>query len=378
MHVPPDMIYMDHAATTYPHGDVVDAMQPYLDTHYRNPSARYASEEATAVAEARQSVAALLGAEPGTVVFTGGGSEADNLALKGVVDATDGDHVVTTTIEHSAVVETCDWLEDRGADVTRVAPGEDGRVDPADVEDAVRPDTVIVSVMHANNETGVVQPLEAIGDIADEHGVLFHSDTVQSAGKVPVDVDELGLDLASLSAHKFYGPNGVGALYVRDGVELEPLIHGGGQEHGLRSGTENVAGLVGMGTAADLARGDLAERRDRLAGLRDELVATVREFADVELMGHPEHRLPGYAMLCFPGHTSVELIDALAERDVAVSGGSACHAGDPSPSRVLVEMGLDPDLARGAVRFSMGRETTRDAVDRVVDALREILRETAA
>lgn len=372
------MIYMDHAATTYPHEDVIEAMQPYLDMHHRNPSARYTSTEAGAVTDARQSVADLLGASPEQIVFTGGGSEADNLALKGVIDAIDGDHVVTTTIEHSAIIETCDWLEDHGVEVTRVPPGRDGRVDPADIEDAIQPDTAIVSVMHANNETGVIQPLDAIGDITDDHGVLFHSDTVQSAGKIPVDVDDLELDLASLSAHKFYGPNGVGALFVRDSVDIEPLIHGGGQEHGLRSGTENVAGLVAMGKAAELALADMDDRRDRVTALRDEFVATVQELADAELMGHLTQRLPGYAMLCFPGRTSAKLVDALAERDIAVSGGSACHAGDPSPSRVLVEMGVNPNLATGAVRFSMGRETTRDDVEDVIDALRTVLNEIPA
>jgi cysteine desulfurase len=372
------MIYMDHAATTYPHEDVIEAMQPYLETHTFNPSASYASEEAAAVANARESVADLLGADPGHIVFTGGGSEADNLAIKGVVDAVDGDHVVTTTIEHSAVIETADWLENHGVSVTRVSPGPDGRVDPDDIEDAIRLDTVIVSVMHANNETGVIQPLEAIGQITDEYDVYFHSDTVQSAGKIPVDVDDLGLDLASLSAHKFYGPNGVGALYVRDGVDIEPLIHGGGQEHGLRSGTENVAGLVGMGKAADLARADMDERHSRLSELRDEFVATVRETTDAELIGHPEHRLPGYAMLCFPGQSGAQLIDALADHDIAVSGGSACHSGDPSPSRVLIDMGVDPDLAMGAVRFSMGRETTDEDVAYVTEKLQEVLHEVPA
>lgn len=372
------MIYMDHAATTYPHEGVVEAMQPYLGTHYHNPSAAYSTEEATAVEKARRSVGSLLGADPENVVFTGGGSEADNLALKGVIDATDGSHVVTTTIEHSAVIETCDWLEGKDIDVTRISPSSDGQVDPDDVEKAIQPDTAIVSIMHANNETGVIQPLEAIGEITDAHDVLFHSDTVQSAGKIPVDVDDLGLDLASLSAHKFYGPNGVGALYVRDGVALEPLIHGGGQEHGLRSGTENVAGLVGMGRAAELAMADMDERRERLTHLREEFVATVLDRIDAELIGHPEHRLPGYAMICFPGRTSLELIDALAEHDIAVSGGSACHSGDPSPSRVLVQMGVDPALALGAVRFSMGRATTRDDVEQLIKTLRTVLRNLPA
>ncbi|MDF9744673.1 cysteine desulfurase family protein [Natrinema salsiterrestre] len=249
------MIYLDHAATTEPREEVIAAMQPSLEDHYRNPSAVYATTEADAVHNARTAVADLLGTSARNIVFTGGGSKADNLALKGAVDAADGQHVVITTIEHSAVVETANWLEEHGIDVTRVAPGRDGRVDPVDVAHAIQPDTAIVSVMHANNETGVIQPLKAIGEITDERDVLFHSDTVQSAGKIPIDIDELGLDLASLSAHKFYGPKGVGALYVRDGIELEPIIHGGGQERGFRSGTENVPGIVGMGKAAELAGG---------------------------------------------------------------------------------------------------------------------------
>lgn len=371
------MRYLDHAATTKPHEDVVASMQPYLGERYCNPSALYASDEADAVHDVRESVATLLGAAAWNIVFTGGGSEADNLALKGAVDAVDGQHVVTTTIEHSAVIETGEWLEAHGTEVTRVAPGPDGRVDPADIADAIRPDTALVSVMHANNETGVVQPLEAIGEITDDEDVLFHSDTVQSAGKIPVDVDELGLDMASLSAHKFYGPKGVGALYVRDGVELEPLIHGGGQERGRRSGTENVPGIVGMGTAAELAMDDMEERTARLADLRDELVATLRDETDGVLVGHPDHRLPGYAMVCFPGMSGADLVRAFAERDIAVSSGSACHSGDRSPSRVLVEMGLDPDLAFGAVRFSLGRETTADDIRYVEARFEEILDEAA-
>jgi cysteine desulfurase len=369
------MIYLDHAATTYAHEEVVEAMQPYLEAHYRNPSAAYASKEAEAIADARESVSSLLGANAETIVFTGGGSEADNLAIKGVVDAGDGDHVVTTSIEHSAVIETIDWLEQHGVDVTRVSPKPDGRVNPADIEDAIRPDTRIVSVMDSNNETGVLQPLEAIGDITDKYDVYFHSDTVQSAGKVPIDVDDIGLDLASLSAHKFYGPKGVGALFVREGVEIDPLIHGGGQEDGLRSGTENVAGLVGMGTAADFAMADMEERAERLSGLREELVTSICSTTDAELIGHPEHRLPGYAMVCFPGAPAATLLDALAEHDIAVSSGSACHSGDPSPSRVLLEMGVDPDMAMGAIRFSMGRETTKEDVEYVSETVKTVLRD---
>lgn len=371
------MIYLDHAATTKPHEDVIATMEASLGDDYRNPSAVYATAEAEAVAEARESVANLVSASPENVVFTGGGSEADNLALKGVVDATAGNHVVTTTIEHSAVVEACSWLEDHGAEVTRVSPGRDGRVDPSDIADAIRPDTVLVSVIHANNETGVVQPLESIGEVTDEYDVLFHSDTVQSAGKIPIDIDKLGLDLASLSAHKFYGPKGVGVLYVRHDVDLEPLIHGGGQEQGLRSGTENITGIVGMGKAADLAMADIETRKQRLTELREELVTAIQTETDGKLIGHPDRRLPGYAMICFPELSGADLVGAFAEYDIAVSSGSACHSGDRSPPRVLTEMGIDPEHAFGAVRFSLGRHTTATDIqqfkERFTDILAEVL-----
>ena len=372
------MIYLDHAATTKPHEEVMASMQSSLEDHFCNPSAVYAAAEANAVCDARERVAALLGASTQRIVFTGGGSEADNLALKGAIEVADGRHLVTTTIEHSAVIETANWLETHDIDVTRVTPGQDGRVNPADIEDAIHPDTALVSVIHANNETGVIQPLEAIGEITDEHDVLFHSDTVQSAGKIPIDVDTLGLDLASLSAHKFYGPKGVGALYVREGIELEPLIHGGGQEWGLRSGTENVPGIVGMGKAAELAMSDMADRRDRLAELRDELVSTLNSETDGTLLGHPDQRLPGYAMMGFPGVSGADIVQAFANHDIAVSSGSACHSGDQSPSRVLMEMGIDTNLASGAVRFSLGRETTRKDIHHVKDQLGPVLEEAKA
>lgn len=371
------MIYLDHAATTKPHESAVALMQPYLGEHHANPSALYATAEADAISDARAAVADLLGANSQNIVFTGGGSEADNLALKGTVEAADGEHVVITTIEHSAVIETGNWLEAHDIDVTRVSPGQDGRVDPADIADAIRPDTTLVSVMHANNETGIIQPLEAIGEVTDEHDVLFHSDTVQTAGKISIDVDAFGLDLASLSAHKFYGPKGVGALYVRDGVELDPLIHGGGQERGLRSGTENVPGIVGMGRAAELAMDDMEERSERLARLRAELVTTIQDESNATLFGHPDHRLPGYAMMGFPGLSGGDLVQAFADRDIALSSGSACHVDDRSPSRVLTEMGIDERLASGAIRFSLGRHTTTEDLRSVEGQLGDVLDEVA-
>lgn len=374
------MIYLDHAATTPAHEDVVDATNPYLREQYHNPSAQYATGAGDGLETGRRRVASLLGCDPEEVVVTGGGSEADNLALKGLFDGREGGHLVTSAIEHPAIEESCRWLERRGIEVTRVSPGADGRIDPDDVRSAVRPETDLVSIMHANNETGVIQPVEEIAEIAREHGALVHSDTVQTAGKLPIDVDAMGLDMASLSAHKFYGPKGVGALYVRTDVaaDLDPVIHGGGQERGLRSGTENVPGVVGMGVAAERALADREERAERLSSLRDEFVDRVRETTDGRLIGHPDRRLPGYALFCFEGASGARIVDDLAEEGIAVSSGSACHSGTPSPSTVLTEMGVDPDVALGAVRFSMGRHTTANDVDRTITALRDVLERRSA
>lgn len=367
------MIYLDHAATTRPHDDVVTAMARYHSTQYHNPSALYADSPSEAIAAAREQVAGLFDVPPERIVFTAGGSEADTLAIFGAVDAVDGAQLITSTIEHPAVRNACRALERRGADVTWVAPRSDGRVDPADVEVAIRDDTALISVMHANNETGVVQPVEEIGRIATEHEVRFHSDTVQSAGKIPTPVDDLGLDLASLSAHKFYGPKGVGALYVREGVDLQPVIHGGGQERGLRGGTENVPGIVGMGKAAELALADRDERAVRLRDLRDRLVERVLERTDAELIGDPDRRLPGYSTFCFEKISGGELVAELADRGIAASSGSACHAGSLEPSRVITEMGIPSELAVGVLRLTMGRQTTREDVDTASSALEQVV-----
>ena len=369
------MIYLDHAATTYLHEDVIAAMDPYQIAHTHNPSAPYATDAAEGIERARAQVAQLIGADPGSIVFTGGGSEADNLALKGLFDDVTDGHLVTSTIEHAAIEHSARWLERRGIDVTRVTPREDGRVEAAAVREAIRPETNLVSIMHANNETGVVQPIEEIASIAREHDVPVHSDTVQSAGKLPLDVDAMGLHMASLSAHKFYGPKGVGALYVHDALrpELEPLIHGGGQEGGLRSGTENVPGIVGMGVAAKRARESRTERAHRLSALRDAFIRRVRNRTDGQLIGHPTQRLPGYALFCFEGVAGADVVAALAERGIAVSSGSACHSGTPSPSTVLTEMGIDAERALGAVRVSMGRDACRDDIVQAANALDDVL-----
>lgn len=369
------MIYLDHAATTKPHKDVIEAMELYLREHYHNPSAQYASNATDGVRIAKNQVAELLRTSSDSIVVTGGGSEADNLALKGVFNSKAGGHLVTSTIEHPAVEESCRWLERHGVEVTRVSPGSKGRIDPADIQDALRPETDLVSIMYANNETGVIQPVKEIATIAHSHDTPVHSDTVQTVGKIPLGVEEIGIDMASLSAHKFYGPKGVGALYVCEGVDMnfEPLIHGGGQEGGLRSGTENVPGIVGMGIAAKRAQEDLSERVERLSELRDEFITRVRNTANGQLMGHRDHRLPGYALFCFEGVSGSQLADELADHGIAVSSGSACHSGTPSPSTVLTEMGVSPETALGAIRFSMGRHTSAADIDQTVTALENVL-----
>lgn len=364
------MIYADHAATTPPREEAVEMMTAYLNEGFHNPSASYAEETTEAVADARAQVADLLGADADEIIFTSGGTEADNLALKGVLDGFDGGHVVTSTIEHSAITKSCAWLEERGVEVSRVSPNEDGRVNPNAVRQAIRSDTDLVSVMHANNVTGVIQPIKEIGEIASEHDAFFHSDTVQSAGKIPIDVDGYGLEMASLSAHKLYGPKGVGALYVRDGVrsELEPLLHGGGQEFGVRSGTENAPGIAGFGRAAELVNEEVEGEAERRAELRRRLISQV----GMEPVGHSSERLPGYALFCFEGQDGTRIVDELTERGIAVSSGSACHSGQPSPSHVLLEMGMDPNTAIGAVRVSLGRESTRQDVDKIAEGLNEV------
>ncbi|KXB05268.1 hypothetical protein AKJ51_05195, partial [candidate division MSBL1 archaeon SCGC-AAA382A20] len=334
--------------------------------------ASYAADVSQAVSEARRKVASLFNTEREHLIFTGCGSESDNLAIKGTLEGKDGNHIITSTIEHPAVRNTCRFLERKGVDVTWISPDEDGKVNPSDVNEAVREDTALISIMHANNETGVIQPLEEIGEIAEENDVLLHSDTVQSAGKILTKADEIGLDLASLSAHKFYGPKGVGALYVREGVDLEPIIHGGGQEKGLRGGTENVPGIVGMGEASELALEDMEERKQRLSALRRKLVEEVEERTDGRLVGDPENRLPGYALFCFEAMPGAEIVEALVKRGIATSSGSACHSGDPEPSRVLREMGIEKGLATGALRISMGRNTSENEIDEVVKHLEEL------
>ena len=364
-------VYLDHNATTPLLPEVVDAMLPYLRTHFGNPSSghAYGREAKEAVERARAGVATLLDCDPSEIVFTSGGTESNNLAIRGVLEARpERRHVVTSAIEHPAVEAPCAWLEARGAAVTRVGVDADGRVSPAAVAGALRDDTALVTVMHANNETGVVQDVAAIARAARERGALVHTDAAQSAGKVPVHVRPLAVDLLTVAGHKLYAPKGVGALYVRRGTPLRPFALGAGHERGLRPGTENVASIVGLGVASARAAHDLDVESARQRALRDELWERLRAAVPgLALNGHPAERLPNTLNVRFPGASGTAVLDGAP--DVAASTGSACHSGHEEASSVVLAMGVDPVAALGSVRLTLGRGTTRDDVARAAAAL---------
>ena len=370
-------IYLDHAATTPLREEVLAAMLPYLTDHFGNASSLHAEGRRArqGLDEAREGIAAILGAKPREIVFTSGGSEADNLAIKGAAWAASarGRHIVTSSVEHKAVLHSCAILERSGFEVTYLPVDRYGRVDPAEVEAAITEHTALVSVMYANNEVGTIQPIAEIGAVCRRHGVLFHTDAVQACGHLPLDVDQLGVDLLSLSAHKVYGPKGVGALFVRQGTALLAQIQGGAQERQRRAGTENVAGIVGFARALELAQGDTAVRdmeNARLAGLRDRLLAAVRDIPRVEATGHPVERLPHNASWLVDGVEGGDLVAALDLEGVEASTGSACTSGSAEPSHVLLAMGIGPERAHGALRLTAGRGTATADIDRAAEVLR--------
>ncbi len=368
-------IYLDYNASTPIDPAAAAAMRPFLEDHYGNPSSGHwaATTAKTALETARGQVAALLGCQNDEIVFTSGGSEANNLALKGVFFALrgKGDHIVTTQIEHPAIITPCQFLERLGARVTYLPVDHTGLVDPDDVQRAISPRTILISIMHANNEVGTIQPIRECAHIAREHGVLFYTDAAQSVGKIPTDINGLGVDLLSIAGHKLYAPKGVGALFVRRGVVIEPLIHGAGHEGGRRAGTESALLTVGLGKACELA-GDLMPM-ERVRALRDRFWQKLQEqFKDrVVLNGHPTHRLPNTLNVSFVGRVGAEILGGLD--GVAASTGSACHSGLIELSPVLEAMGVTPEVGMGAVRFSLGRTTTRDEIDAVVKRLTSIL-----
>jgi cysteine desulfurase len=376
--------YFDYNATTPVDPDVLSAMLPYFSVEYGNPNSVHSFGQGTrgAVERARASVAALIGARPSEIVFTSGGTEADNLAIFGIAggaaehsaESAGGRprHIVSTTIEHHAVLHSCQALERRGVAVTYVPVGRDGVVDPHDIRRAMRPETVLVTVMHANNELGTLQPVEEIGRVAAEASVRFHSDAVQSAGKVPLDVGRMHVDLLSLSAHKFYGPKGVGALFVRKGVQIEPLLHGSRGEGGRRAGTENVSGIVGLGKAAELALARLNEQSSQVAALRDRLEqGLLARVFGARVNGGTASRLPNTCNVTFPEVESESLVIALDLQGVACSAGAACLSGAVDPSHVLAAIGLSPAEARGSIRLSLGRSTTDQDVARALEVIPE-------
>lgn len=368
-------IYMDHNATTPTDPRVVDAMLPYFGEKYGNPSSPYSMSQDTkrAIEWARETVAGALSCDPRTIVFTGGGSESDNIAVKGVAlsKLEERGHIITSRIEHHAVLHSCEYVRDRlGFDVTFVGVDPSGAVDPAEVEEACRPDTALITIMHANNEVGVIEPLEEIGRIARQRGILFHTDAVQSVGKVPVDVGVLGADLLALSAHKFYGPKGVGALYVRAGATLDPLSHGGSHEWGMRAGTENVPGIVGLAKALELAVSDIDAEQERLRFLTGRLEdGILRRIPEVSINGVRGVRIPGTTNVAFHYVEGESVTLALDMQGVAASTGSACTTDNAEPSHVLSAMGVETNVAQGSVRFGLGRHNTEEEIDRVLEIL---------
>jgi len=367
-------IYFDHAATTPTDPLVAAAMVDYMTQDFGNPSSphSFGRKVRPAVRKARQQVASLIGAKTEEVFFTSGGSESDNWALKGIAFAQKekGRHIITTAIEHHAVLHTCQWLESQGFEVTYLPVDKDGMVSIKDVEAAIRPETILISVMFANNEVGTIEPIQQIGALAHERNICFHTDAVQAAGHVEIDVEAMHIDLLSLSGHKFYGPKGIGVLYIRRGVKIDAMQQGGSQEKGLRAGTENTPAIVGIGLAAELAAKELTEQKARLEKMREDLIAGIEaSIPDVRLNGSRKERLPGNVHLSFGATSGEALLMALDMKGAAVASGSACTSGSLDPSHVLLALGFDEKTADGAIRISLGRGNDAADVQYLLDIL---------
>ncbi|MBO8128502.1 MAG: cysteine desulfurase NifS [Peptococcaceae bacterium] len=375
-------IYLDHAATTPVRSEVAEVMTRYLTANWGNPSSPHSTgqEARKGMDDARKYIANLINASPEEIIFTSGGTEADNFALKGVTYTRDKkQHFITTKIEHHAVLHCAEALEKEGHAVTYLDVDSDGLVDPDDVRRAIRKDTALVSVMLANNEVGTVEPVAEIARICREHGVLFHTDAVQAVGQIPVDVKKLGVDLLSMSAHKLYGPKGIGALYVRKGVKIAPILYGGAQERGRRPGTENVPGIAGFGKAAELAAAELNEHREKLTRLREKLIEEIfRRIEDVKLNGHRRRRLPGNVNVSIKYVEGESILLNLDLKGIAASSGSACMSGTLEPSHVLLAMGIPREVAHGSLRMTLGTSNTEDDIDYVVDVLEETVKKLRA
>lgn len=371
-------IYLDYAATTPTDPEVVKAMLPFFTEMYGNPSSVHVcgQENRDAIEIARGQVASIIGAIPSEIIFTSGGTEANNYALKGSVYALKekGNHIITSRLEHHSVSETCAFLEKIGCSVTYLPVDKYGMVNPDDVKKAITGKTILISIMHANNEIGTIQPIAEIARIAKGAGVYFHTDAVQTTGHIHINVHELGIDLLSMSAHKLYGPKGTGALYIRDGINIVSLLHGGGQEQGRRASTENVPGIIGFGKAAEIAKNKMDKEMVREKSLRDELITGLQKrIKDTYLNGHPVERLPNNANLSIYGIEGESILLNLDLEGICVSTGSACSSASLEPSHVLLAMGVPPDLARCSIRFSLGRWTTEDEIERVFEVLPKVV-----
>ena len=373
-----ELIYLDNAATTRTDERVVEAMLPYFTRYYGNASTIYAlgEESRKAVTRARDIIAAGIGAKPEEIYFTAGGSESDNWALKATAEAykEKGKHIITSKIEHHAILHTCEWLERQGFEVTYLDVDENGRINPADVEAAIRPDTILISIMAANNEIGTIEPLEEIGAIAKEHGIAFHTDAVQAYGHIPLNVDEMHIDMLSASGHKLHAPKGIGFLYIRKGIRIGSFVHGGAQERSRRAGTHNTPGIVGLGTAASAAARDMEKNIEKETKLRDHLIERVlAEIPYSRLNGDRTKRLPGNANFCFRFIEGESLLILLDQQGICASSGSACTSGSLDPSHVLLAIGLPHEIAHGSLRLTLSEETTLEDIDFTVDQLKKIV-----
>lgn len=375
---------MDHAATTSTDVEVVKAMEPYFTLKYGNPNSihSFGQEARKAIEEAREKIAHLIGANPSEIVFTAGGTEADNYAIKGTAWANQkkGNHIITSKIEHHAVLHSCQFLEKQGFRVTYLPVDKYGLIDSEDVKKAITDKTILVTIMHANNEIGTIEPIKEIGKVVKKEGIYFHTDSVQTTGHIPIDVNDLGVDMLSMSGHKFYGPNGVGVLYLRKGTGIVNLIDGGAQEKNRRAGTENVAGIVGLGKAAELAEKRLVQGKEvEVIKLRDKLIKGITEKIDhTYLNGHPTKRLPGNANFCFEFIEGESMLLSLDMEGVAASSGSACTSGSLTASHVLLAIGLPPEIAHGSLRLTLGKDNTEEEIEYVIDILPGIIKKLRA
>ena len=372
------MIYLDNAATTQVLPEVFDEMKPFFCEYYGNPSSVYsfAQKANMAVDKARRQIADLIGAQPREIYFTGGGSESDNWALKATAEAMKkkGNHIITSKIEHHAILHTCEWLEKHGYEVTYLNVDENGLVSLEELEAAIRPETILVSIMAANNEIGTIQPIKEIGAIAHAHGALFHTDAVQAFGHIPMNVNEMNIDMLSASGHKIHGPKGIGIMYLRKGIKLGSFVHGGGQERSKRAGTHNVPGIVGMGKAAEIAGQGMEERNEKMVELRDYLIRRIEtEVPYVKVNGDRIQRLPNNVNVCFRFIEGESLLIMLDQKDICGSSGSACTSGSLDPSHVLLAIGLPHEIAHGSLRLTLSEANTREELDYVVDEIKKIV-----